>query len=406
MRVFFRGAKEKQYIEFFSYICFFVVVTGTYCLIDNPTLTMFITFIILVILTFNYHSTLRQRMFALSFICLTLFCIEITVTLVGGSLQFVPFAQSSYTTVFNIIFTQVLTYILVLTVQNYKNIKDGDKVPTLYWVATFLIPSASLYITVILFYAVNITKLQLLICIILLLAINITSFHLYNYMIAASADKLTKMKLMQLTKSYESQFELMKTSLAATKAIRHDLINHTSVMQTLVKKEEYKKFHEYCSELVIGLNKQKTYSNSGNIIMDSILNFKLQEADQKKIKINLDLNVPDQINISTLDLTVILCNLLDNAILASSKLEQSLRVINVRIWFDKSRLMINIGNNYDGILKLKNNHLISSKKNANDHGIGLNNVRQTVDKYEGVLNIDYTTTYFTVIVLMFTNINQ
>ena len=62
---------------------------------------------------------------------------------------------------------------------------------------------------------------------------------------------------------------------------------------------------------------------------------------------NLKLKIPEQMNISSFDICIILGNLLDNAIEATSKL-QSGREISIDLDFDKNVLFMSISNTFDG----------------------------------------------------------
>ena len=58
---------------------------------------------------------------------------------------------------------------------------------------------------------------------------------------------------------------------------------------------------------------------SGNLEIDSVLNLKLKEAEVKGIEVDVEIAVPEKLGMSAYDLTVILGNILDNAIEATEK---------------------------------------------------------------------------------------
>src|SRR5699024_10873185 len=107
----------------------------------------------------------------------------------------------------------------------------------------------------------------------------------------------------------------------------------------------------------------KKLVNTGNIIIDSILNFKLQEADRNNIKVQLELSIPSQLSVTSFDLLVILGNLLDNAINASCNIEERKRNINISIRFEKSMLIIKIKNQFNGEILYHGDKIITSNEN-------------------------------------------
>jgi len=67
---------------------------------------------------------------------------------------------------------------------------------------------------------------------------------------------------------------------------------------------------------------------------------------------------------------------------------------------DRNVLYISISNSYDGRLKLIKNKLVTTKDNDN-HGIGLSSVQNSIEKYNGTMNIHYDERVFYVDVLMY-----
>lgn len=63
----------------------------------------------------------------------------------------------------------------------------------------------------------------------------------------------------------------------------------------------------------------REYARSGNVMIDGILNLKLQEAERSGIDVKLELSVPEKVNVASFDMSVILGNLMDNAILLQLK---------------------------------------------------------------------------------------
>ena len=192
----------------------------------------------------------------------------------------------------------------------------------------------------------------------------------------------------------------MKTSLEAIKTIRHDLKNHMFAIQALIEGNETEKALEHISLIMNSIGAKKDYAVSGNSIIDSTINFKLQGAEHNGIKTTVDLNIPEDLKISSFDLTVILGNLLDNAIEATLKVKEG-RFIDVKMKYDKGRLLIRIDNSYRGEIKEEKGRLLTTKENKNNHGIGITSVKKVIQKYDGQILLDYSGQVFSVSILLF-----
>jgi sensor histidine kinase regulating citrate/malate metabolism len=74
--------------------------------------------------------------------------------------------------------------------------------------------------------------------------------------------------------------------------------------------------------------------------------------------------------------------------------------IALNLYYDKGRVFIKIENTYNAKIKLRDNEISSLSSNT-EHGYGLKNFKKSVDKYNGLLDLSYTDTLFTVDVLLY-----
>ena len=212
--------------------------------------------------------------------------------------------------------------------------------------------------------------------------------------------EMDKILLGQQNKYYQKQFELMESSLKTTKAMRHDLRNHLSVIYALIDKGERDAALKHLAKMTDVYDDKKQYACSENIDIDSILNFKIQEAERQNIKVALDLSVPAKMSIASFDLAIILGNLLDNAIEAVAELEKE-RQIKTNINYDKGRLIILVENPYQGERVKDGNRYLSTNKELSQHGLGLENVKSVLQKYDGSMDINQRSNIFSVSLLLF-----
>ena len=116
----------------------------------------------------------------------------------------------------------------------------------------------------------------------------------------------------------------------------------------------------------------------------------------------VEICIPEELNVDTADLCIILGNLLDNAIEAAEKCEKEKR-IRLKILYGNRNIRIEIANTFDGeIHRMENGMYMTSKKDAKRHGIGLQSVQKCIDKYKGKLETDRSAEgdYFIVRVLL------
>jgi len=308
--------------------------------------------------------------------------------------------RNDYESILGIIIIRIVSYFVVLTIGSYKNTLQGDIVPNIYWLCIFIIPIGTLYLLISMFMGNEIKPIAILISIVIVLIINFGTFYLYDEISRTLLDKTDKILMQQQNKYYEKQLELMRSSLQVTKTIEHDLKNHMISLYALAEEDRKEEVLEYLSGVIKVLNNKESLASTGNIIIDSIINFKLQESEKEKISINIDLNIPRELKIPSLDITIILGNLLDNALNAVKKLEKD-RYIDINIKYTKGRLIFKIDNSFDGIISKEKGKIRTSHSDKNNHGIGLESVELVLEKYNGTMEFKYDSNKFHTALLMF-----
>jgi len=400
MTVFFETRKSTRRTELLSYFGFFLLMSTIYLLVNIPIILMISNLVTLIGLTYNYHSTLKKRILAVMFMYLIFMSVEIVAGLVTGYFNFPLFSTNNYSSIFGLIFFRILSYVVVLVFNNFSNIKRGEIVTNSNWFSIVLIPTTSLYVILLLFQADGLSVFQVMIGVILLFLVNFATFNLYDAITAAMSQRLESRLLLEQNKYYDKQLEIMKASLENTKAIRHDLKNHMSSISSLVQNSDKERTLQYISEIMEDFGADQNHASSGNMIIDSIVNFKFQEAERRGIKTTLDLNIPKNLEIPSFDMTIILGNLLDNAIEAAMNVGED-PYINAIIKYDKGRILLQIDNPYIGEVKEENGRFITAKQDKSNHGIGLKNVGRIIPRYNGTMSVDYSGNIFSVTVLMY-----
>jgi sensor histidine kinase regulating citrate/malate metabolism len=172
-----------------------------------------------------------------------------------------------------------------------------------------------------------------------------------------------------------------------TRGWRHDYRNHMQVMKTYLAMGKLEELETYLSDLDTDLTTVDTVIKTGNIMIDAILNSKISLAKNSNIKVEAKAIVPKELetSIKEVDLSVIIGNLMDNAMEACMKIENpDDRFIRVYIDILKGQLYIYIINSTSGQLK-RAGKIYETSKNKREHGFGLMRVDKVVERYNGYL---------------------
>ena len=172
--------------------------------------------------------------------------------------------------------------------------------------------------------------------------------------------------------------------------MHHDMKNHLLAIQSLTKDEESSAaVNEYIDNILSGIQSYETHVETGNKLLNGLISQKISESKANGITMDLIIDFR-QINfIKDIDICTIFGNALDNAIEACSKVpDKDGRQIIVRTQQSAGQFLITIGNTYCGDIRIQNDLPKTSKKNADEHGIGLRNISRALKKYDGAMDIN------------------
>ncbi|MDF2472888.1 MAG: Histidine kinase, gyrase and HSP90-like ATPase [Anaerocolumna sp.] len=217
-----------------------------------------------------------------------------------------------------------------------------------------------------------------------LIVINVLSYYIFITISARNREKFQySLKELQLAEQEKSLIE-MKASYEEVRKIRHDMKNYIECAITLLHNKKHQEAMSYLESL--GNNKMSfgtliVVTNSD--VFNAVLNSKIALCKQQGINIKYQIN-GNITAIAELDLSILLANLLDNAIEACMKIENG--EILVKIYEDRNYLIININNSINDSVLATNPNLISTKTDKHKHGLGTLSIKDIVNQYNGMVN--------------------
>lgn len=162
------------------------------------------------------------------------------------------------------------------------------------------------------------------------------------------------------------------------RSIYHDMKNHLLVLQA--QESHSREVGEAIVKLKEEIEDYEAYYHTGNDFLDIIIRDKLRKAHERQIDFQAAIRFEAGGFIEPLDISTIFGNALDNAIEASEKLADSLRLITAKASRIHDMLVIAVENNT--LLDLPSDAK-TSKEDTFLHGFGIANIRKTAEKYDG-----------------------
>lgn len=398
---FFKKQSNYKIVSVLLYLIYFIITSLAYLKLDIPIIALCINWISIFVIFFTYESTIQKRIVYTTYIIAFMLFPELVIGAITGYFKFSFFSEGNYSSEIGIISTKIITYIEALLFRYYRIRKDSQSVSTSLWISTIIIPLSTLIYECMFVSNDNLTKDKVIASVAMLFIINVTAFHLYDSLTKSYVQQ-SKLSILETENAlYSKQCEIMQSSTEELQGFRHDMNNQFIALSQLIKSEQYGDAERQLSHLTLLTKSKIIYSTSGNVIIDGLINYKLQNALNDRIKVKTEIAVPNRINIETTDLVAILGNLIDNALNALADVPEDRRSLTIKVVFSQGRLIVRTSNPYTGDILCTDGKIVSDKQNSKQHGYGLNNIAKSVNKYKGYMNIDYSSNTFTVDIIMY-----
>ncbi|MCC0663123.1 ATP-binding protein [Clostridioides sp. ZZV15-6597] len=172
-----------------------------------------------------------------------------------------------------------------------------------------------------------------------------------------------------------------------TRKLYHDMSNHIICIQNIYGKNELA--DKYIKDINKQIKECNTIFNTQSMILDVILSEKKSICDMNDIDFLVDINFLECNFIEMADVCSIFSNMIDNAIEACNKIYDTniQKKIKLRGTIVNRLFVIKCENTKINEIILKNNKIITDKKDSFLHGIGINSIKSSVEKYNGNVEI-------------------
>lgn len=177
------------------------------------------------------------------------------------------------------------------------------------------------------------------------------------------------------------QYRNIYTNIENNRRLRHDLRHHIVTLQGFLQRNQVQEASKYLKQYLHFVQKFEMVELCRNPVVNMVVGYYQGIALQKGIRFDTRLQIPETLSVSDIDLSVILGNLLENAIYAASLGEQEERFIRFHMLCSGKMLAITVDNSFHGELKKADGRYISTKPNHS--GLGLHNIEMIADKYQG-----------------------
>lgn len=373
----------------FNSIITYVVTLFSYLVFHNVLINMLVTIVGIVLLSTGFAGQLKKKLL----LSIMVYGIMFVIDLLASFLLYEAPDSNNYDIVSSFI-SLIFFYIVVIGIK--KIFKRNGKIDLSgqWYLLLFsaLLSIAALYIV---YRDMAVSREAVITISVIVLLFNIMLYIFYVSMLDRFIYERENLELKQQMNIYEQQIRSDIDNSRKLRGVRHDMKHHIREINDLLTKNKVEQAKDYLYQMNSEiLNAQNMY-NTGHEAFDGILNYYAEKYANKSLRLEVSVAIPENLEINIFDVNIVLGNLLDNALenaISKTQVDFSLK-------YNAGMLHISMSNLFEGNIKRVDGNIVSRK--GENHGLGLDNVKRIVDKYDGTMVMECDGGRFDVDVIMF-----
>ena len=223
-----------------------------------------------------------------------------------------------------------------------------------------------------------------------ILLINIGAFLIY-YVVARLISEQNK--TLELTEKNHRltmqtvQYENLQEKITEARRAKHDVRHHIALMKEYLNKGDYAALKEYLDKYGMSLPDDSLIQFCQNTVANTVLLYFAQQAKNEHIDYIVNTDIPQSIAISDTDISVLLGNMIENALDACKAENKSDKKIIIRASCSSNSLCITVDNTFTGELKYDSEGKLMSAKHSGA-GLGTQSIKSIAENYGGICRFE------------------
>lgn len=192
----------------------------------------------------------------------------------------------------------------------------------------------------------------------------------------------------------EKQYLLQKAYIEETSKQRHDFRQSFFALKRLADTDDLAAVKKYLTEYEPLFPAEEIQHFCANNAVNALLNHYAGVTAENHILIKWNVDLPEVLAASEPDMCSLIGNLIENAVAGCLTLDDAdkrYHYLSVTV-SNNVNLYVVSTNSFNGVVKMKDKHYLSTKKNS--RGIGLRSARMIAEKYHGTARFYHTGTEF------------
>lgn len=385
--------------EMLSYIIYDIVICTVYLVFRLPGIVFFVNVAGLFVLARMYQKNFKRNLLAVALIYFVMIAAESLGLIVCGYVPKEVWQTGNAAPEMGLVLQCIIMSILVQAFKKYKGLGQGESVPFHCWGSVLAVQCLLVYL--VLSLASWLEKDALIRMTLLIIFLDFLVIYLYDRLLLSEQEKSKNLLLAEQNRGYEQELKLLLDSQKTVRGIYHDLKNHIFTLTTYLEQKEYDHMGSYLKRLQEETESGMPEVYTGHPAVDSMIHYKSGQAKMAGVAFCVETVVPEQFHMDDFDISVLLGNLLDNALEANAALQNGKKEIRLSMKILRNQLYLQVTNPFEGAIQWKGLLPVTQKGDKALHGLGMQNVKKIVNKYQGILSLEDKDCVFTAKMMLY-----
>lgn len=222
--------------------------------------------------------------------------------------------------------------------------------------------------------------------------VNVAALLLFDRLERSALDRERLVAAAERARVQDENLQALTQAYTAQRKMTHDFRACLATLSGLLEQEDLPAARAYLEELKVRQTERVLLVNTHNAAIDAILNQKGYAGQKRGIDLRFTVNDLSAVQLPAVDVTLVLGNLLDNALEACDALPPQDRWVEVRVIYhargNPPVLSLSVVNPSRPVTVV-NGQIPTGKGDPLRHGYGLGNVRDILARYRAEATVFY-----------------
>ena len=219
------------------------------------------------------------------------------------------------------------------------------------------------------------------ICLLILDVVDVVAILLLDHLEQSAINRERLVAAAERAHVQDENIEALSRAYAGQRKMTHDYRAQLSTLSELVDQGNLAEVKAFLSEMKDHQSERILLINTHNAAIDAVLNQKGYAGQRQGIDMRFRVNDLSALKLPRVDVTIVLANLLDNAMEACIQMPESKRWVSIQILYSQGILSMAIINPSRPV-EIVGGQITTTKPDPLLHGFGLRNVEDILDKYQ------------------------